>query len=92
MAGWKIKRWTVCIVSVNRGPSRLSGKSLDLLAVAILSACLCTLRYVVENSVEERILKIQERKKLVGKGAMSRLSAEEIRKARVNDLLAILEL
>ena len=43
-------------------------------------------RYCVERSVEERILDLQESKRLLGTGALTKLSAEEARKTRVSDL------
>ena len=46
-------------------------------------------RYCCKDSVEERILAIQERKQLLAKRSMNRQSPEERRRARLQDLLSI---
>ncbi|KAK3283928.1 hypothetical protein CYMTET_8397 [Cymbomonas tetramitiformis] len=48
-------------------------------------------RYVAENTIEEKILQIQERKRVLGAGALRRLSPEEIRRSRVADLRLLFE-
>ena len=46
-------------------------------------------KYVMDGSIEERILAIQEKKQLMNKGALGKLSSAEIRKARLADLRSI---
>lgn len=48
-------------------------------------------RFVVEASVEERIMELQAAKSALGKGALQKLSPEEARRARVSDLRSIFE-
>lgn len=48
-------------------------------------------RLVCTNSVENRILEIQEKKQTLGKGALRKLSADELRKTRMADLRSIFE-
>eukprot|EP00009_Paramoeba_aestuarina_P017720 CAMPEP_0201534408 /NCGR_PEP_ID=MMETSP0161_2-20130828/56134_1 /ASSEMBLY_ACC=CAM_ASM_000251 /TAXON_ID=180227 /ORGANISM="Neoparamoeba aestuarina, Strain SoJaBio B1-5/56/2" /LENGTH=89 /DNA_ID=CAMNT_0047939009 /DNA_START=255 /DNA_END=521 /DNA_ORIENTATION=- len=43
-------------------------------------------RFVMKKTIEERLLAIQEKKKALGVGALSRLSAEQLRKMRLDDL------
>ena len=43
-------------------------------------------RYMSENSVEERIQKMQDGKKLFGKGTLGKVSAAELRKVRIGVL------
>mmetsp|Transcript_5852 Transcript_5852/g.13820 ORF Transcript_5852/g.13820 Transcript_5852/m.13820 type:complete len:185 (-) Transcript_5852:1409-1963(-) len=43
-------------------------------------------RYLAEDSIEERLLQIQEDKRALGRGALSAVSAEEARRSRVADL------
>ena len=43
-------------------------------------------RFVMKDSIEERIVAIQESKAALGKGTMEKLSSEENRKARVTYL------
>ncbi len=49
-------------------------------------------RYYVNNSVEERILKLQEGKKLFSKGAMQKVDPEEVRKVRLGILKELFKL
>ena len=46
-------------------------------------------RYVCDNSIEERMLAVQDSKKLLGEAALHRLTPEEARSARVSDLRRI---
>ncbi|CAM9404773.1 unnamed protein product [Pylaiella littoralis] len=48
-------------------------------------------RMVSADSVEDRILQIQEAKEALGKGALRKLKPEEVRKARMTDLRTIFE-
>eukprot|EP00948_MAST-09A_sp_MAST-9A-sp1_P004216 g4216.t1 len=48
-------------------------------------------RFCIENSIEERILELQERKRAVAKGAMRRISANELRKTKVDELRRIFD-
>jgi len=49
-------------------------------------------RYIAERSIEGRILELQRRKAALGKGALHRLSAEEARVARAQDLKSLFDL
>lgn len=49
-------------------------------------------RFVMKDSVEERIVAMQEAKSLQAKGSMQKLNPEERRKARLNDLKGLLSL
>jgi SWI/SNF-related matrix-associated actin-dependent regulator of chromatin subfamily A3 len=44
------------------------------------------LRFIMKDSLEERMLALQESKAALGKGAMEKLSPDEKRKARTTDL------
>ena len=46
-------------------------------------------KYVMDGSIEERILKIQQKKQLLNKGALGKLTSAEIRSARLADLRSI---
>ena len=46
----------------------------------------------MKDSVEERIVTIQEAKGMQAKGAMQKLNAEEKRKARMDNLRGLLQL
>eukprot|EP00903_Cladosiphon_okamuranus_P011919 g11195.t1 len=48
-------------------------------------------RMVSADSVEDRILEIQEAKEALGRGALRKLKPEEVRKARMTDLRTIFE-
>ena len=48
-------------------------------------------RFVAADSVESRMVDLQEAKAALGKGAFESLSAEEKRKARMSDLKKLLE-
>ncbi len=50
------------------------------------------LRFVMKDSIEERIIHVQERKSLQAKGALQRLTGEEKRKALLGDLRGLLEI
>jgi SNF2 family DNA or RNA helicase len=43
-------------------------------------------RFVMKDSIEERMIALQEAKAAIGKGAMEKLKPDEIRKARIGDL------
>jgi SNF2 family DNA or RNA helicase len=47
------------------------------------------IRFVMKNSIEERMIAIQEAKAAIGKGAMEKLKPEEIRKTRIGDLKSL---
>ena len=42
-------------------------------------------RFVTEHSIEQRILELQEAKKAITRGALAKLSAEELRRTRLQD-------
>ena len=46
----------------------------------------------MKDSLEERIVTMQEAKGMQAKGAMQKLSAEEKRKARMNNLKGLLQI
>ena len=48
-------------------------------------------RLVADKTVESRILDIQQAKTLVSAGALARLSADEVRKARLGDIKRLFE-
>ncbi len=48
-------------------------------------------RYVCENTVEERVLALQEAKAALGKAALVKQSVEEARAARLADLRILLD-
>ena len=48
------------------------------------------IRFVMKDSIEERIVDLQEAKGMQAKGAMQKLKAEEKRKARLSDLRTLL--
>ena len=43
-------------------------------------------RYVCAGTIEERILALQERKKILGQGALAKVSADQVRATRISDL------
>ena len=47
------------------------------------------IRFVMKDSIEERMIAIQEAKAAIGKGAIQKLSAEEVRKTRLGDLKSL---
>jgi SNF2 family DNA or RNA helicase len=47
-------------------------------------------RFVMKNSIEERMVALQEAKSMQAKGAMQKLKADEARKARVSELRSLL--
>ena len=47
-------------------------------------------RFVMKDSIEERIVALQEAKGLQAKGAMEKLKPDELRKARLSDLKRLL--
>lgn len=49
-------------------------------------------RLVMDGTLEQRMLGLQDAKELLGKGAMERLSREEKRKARLTQLRDLFEL
>ena len=49
-------------------------------------------RYACERTVEQKMLKLQEAKAALGRGALTKLTAEEQRAARAADLRDIFEL
>ena len=50
------------------------------------------IRFVMKNSVEQRMVELQEAKSLQAKGSLEKLKAEEKRKARLGDLKGLLNL
>lgn len=50
------------------------------------------LRFVMQGSIEERIIKVHERKSLQAKGALQKLQGDEKRKALIGDLRGLLEI
>mmetsp|Transcript_45123 Transcript_45123/g.94645 ORF Transcript_45123/g.94645 Transcript_45123/m.94645 type:complete len:876 (+) Transcript_45123:187-2814(+) len=50
------------------------------------------LRFVMKESIEERIIEVQERKSLQAKGALQKLKGDEKRKALIGDLRGLLEI
>jgi len=50
------------------------------------------LRFVMKDSIEERIIKVQERKSLQAKGALQKLKGDEKRKALIGDLRGLLDI
>lgn len=49
-------------------------------------------RFVAANSIESRMVDLQEAKAAIGKGAFESLSADEKKKTRLSDLKKLLEL
>ena len=47
------------------------------------------IRFVMEDSIEGRMIALQEAKAALGKGAMEKLKPEEFRKARIGDLKSL---
>ena len=47
-------------------------------------------RYLADHTIEDGILKVQERKAVIGKGALQKLSAEEARVERLTILKYLL--
>jgi SNF2 family DNA or RNA helicase len=43
----------------------------------------------MKDSIEERMIALQEAKAAIGKGAMEKLKPEEIRKTRIGDLKSL---
>ena len=50
------------------------------------------LRFVMKNSIEERIIRVQERKSLQAKSITQKLKGDEKRKALIGDLRGLLEI
>ena len=50
------------------------------------------LRFVMKDSIEERIIKVQERKSLQARGALQKLKGDEKRKALIGDLRGLLDI
>jgi SNF2 family DNA or RNA helicase len=50
------------------------------------------IRFVAAESIESRMVELQEAKAAIGKGAFESLNVEEKRKARMADLKKVLEL
>ena len=50
------------------------------------------IRFVMKDSIEERIVKMQESKSLQAKGAFSKLNDKEKRMYRLKDLRELLEI
>ena len=50
------------------------------------------IRFVMKDSVEERIVALQDTKSLQGKGILQKLNGDEKRKALLGDLKGLLEL
>jgi len=49
-------------------------------------------RYVMKDSIEEKILKLQAKKDALNRGALKKLSAEEMRAARLAEMVMLFEL
>jgi SNF2 family DNA or RNA helicase len=49
-------------------------------------------RYLADDTIEERILKLQEAKAALSKGALAKLTPEEARRARTADLCMLFEM
>ncbi len=49
-------------------------------------------RFICAGTVEERVVQIQQRKAAMGKGALGRLTAEEMRAVRMQDLRTIFDM
>ena len=49
------------------------------------------IRYVCENTIEEHILQLQQRKACISAGAVRKLSAAEVRLARMEDLRSLFD-
>jgi SNF2 family DNA or RNA helicase len=50
------------------------------------------LRFVMKDSIEERIIEVQIKKSLQAKGALQKLRGDEKRKALIGDLRGLLEI
>ena len=50
------------------------------------------IRFVAADSIESRMVELQEAKAAMGKGAFENLSSEEKRRARLGDLKKLLDL
>ncbi len=50
------------------------------------------LRFVMKDSIEERIIKVQERKSLQAKSVVQKLQGDEKRKALLGDLRGLLDI
>jgi SNF2 family DNA or RNA helicase len=48
------------------------------------------IRFVMKDSIEERMVALQEAKSMQAKGAMQKLKADEQKKARLSDLKSLL--
>ena len=48
-------------------------------------------RFVTKHTVEQRILELQEHKRALSRGALARLSAEEIKRTRLQDLCRLFD-
>ena len=49
-------------------------------------------RYVMKDSIEEKMLKLQAKKDALNRGALKKLSAEEMRAARLAEMVMLFEL
>lgn len=49
-------------------------------------------RFVMKESIEERMVSLQETKATIAKGSMEKLKPEEVRKARIGDLKSLFDL
>jgi len=43
----------------------------------------------MKDTIEERMIDLQERKAAIGRGALEKLTPEELRKARIGDLKSL---
>ena len=43
----------------------------------------------MKDSIEERMIQLQEAKAAIGKGSMEKLKPDEVRKARIGDLKSL---
>ena len=47
------------------------------------------IRFVMKDTIEERMISLQEAKAAIGKGSMEKLKPDEVRKARIGDLKSL---
>ncbi len=49
-------------------------------------------RYVIKDSVEEAVVKVQQRKQALATGALRKMTADEMRRAREHDFASLFDL
>jgi SNF2 family DNA or RNA helicase len=47
------------------------------------------IRFVMKDTIEERMISLQEAKAAIGKGSMEKLKPDEVRMARIGDLKSL---